>query len=87
MLSRMLANNLLMWRRGTHLLRSCAYHYIMLVPNLGIIFLSSTCIVTCQADVIKHMLQKPILNGRIGKWAYALVEYDLAYESLRAVRG
>ena len=49
--------------------------------------LSSTCIVTCQADVIKHMLQKPILNGRIGKWAYALVEYDLAYESLRAVRG
>ena len=50
-------------------------------------FLSSTCIVTYQADVIKHMLQKPILSGRIGKWAYALVEYDLAYESLRAVRG
>ena len=49
--------------------------------------LSSTCIVTYQADVIKHMLQKPILSGRIGKWAYALVEYDLAYESLRAVRG
>jgi hypothetical protein len=49
--------------------------------------LSSTCIVTFQADVIKHMLQKPILSGRIRKWAYALVEYDLAYESLRAVRG
>ena len=49
--------------------------------------LSSTCIVTCQADVIKHMLQKPILSGRIGKWAYALVEYDLAYESLRAIKG
>ena len=49
--------------------------------------LSSTCIVTCQTDVIKHMLQKPILSGRIGKWAYALVEYDLAYESLRAIRG
>ena len=48
-------------------------------------FLSST--VTCQADVIKHMLQKPILSGRIEKWAYALVEYDLAYESFRAVRG
>ena len=49
--------------------------------------LSSTCIVTCQADVIKHMLQKPILSGRIRKWAYAHVEYDLVYESLRAVRG
>ena len=49
--------------------------------------LSSTCIVTCQADVIKHMLQKPILSGRIGKWAYALVEYDLAYESLKSIKG
>ena len=49
--------------------------------------LSSTCIVTCQTNVIKHMLQKPILSGRIEKWAYALVEYDLAYESLRAIRG
>ena len=29
--------------------------------------LSSTCIVVCQIDVIKHMLQKPILSGRIGK--------------------
>ena len=48
--------------------------------------LSSTCIVTCQADVIKHMLQKPILSGRIGKWAYALVEYDLTYESLKSVK-
>ena len=25
--------------------------------------LSSNCIVTCQTDVIKHMLQKPILSG------------------------
>ena len=33
------------------------------------------------------MLQKPILSGRIGKGAYALVEYDLAYESLRAIKG
>ena len=28
--------------------------------------LSSTCIVACQADVIKHMLQRPILPLRIG---------------------
>ena len=33
------------------------------------------------------MLQKPILSGRIGKWAYALVEYDLACESLKSMRG
>ena len=49
--------------------------------------LSSTCIVVCQTDMIKHMLQKPILSGRIGKWAYTLVEYDLACEPLKSMRG
>jgi hypothetical protein len=43
--------------------------------------------VACQYDVIKHMLLKPILSGRMGKWAYALVEYDLAYEPLRLMKG
>jgi hypothetical protein len=43
--------------------------------------------VACQYDVIKHMLSRPILSGRIGKWAYALVEYDLAYEPLRSMKG
>jgi hypothetical protein len=49
--------------------------------------LSSTCVVAWQADVIKHMLYQPILRGRIGKWAYALIEYDLTYEPLRALKG
>jgi hypothetical protein len=49
--------------------------------------LSSSCIVAYQYDVIKHMLLKPILTGRIGKWAYAQVEYDLAYEPLRSLKG
>jgi hypothetical protein len=33
------------------------------------------------------MLLKPILSGRIGKWAYALVKYDLAYKPLRSMKG
>jgi hypothetical protein len=49
--------------------------------------LSSTCIVACQPDVIKHMLHRPILSGRLGKWAYGLVEYDLVYESLKSIKG
>jgi ribonuclease HI len=32
------------------------------------------------------MLQQPILSGRIGKWAYALIEYDLAYEPLKSMK-
>jgi hypothetical protein len=31
-------------------------------------------------------MQKPILSGRLGKWAYSLVEYDLEYEPLRATK-
>jgi hypothetical protein len=33
------------------------------------------------------MLQNPIMNGRIGKWAYILIEYDLVYESLTSIKG
>jgi uncharacterized membrane protein YkvI len=49
--------------------------------------LSSTSIVACQANIIRHMLQQPILSGRIRKWAYALIEYNLAYESLKSMNG
>jgi hypothetical protein len=33
------------------------------------------------------MMQRPILSGRLGKWVYSLVEYDLSYELLTAVIG
>jgi hypothetical protein len=49
--------------------------------------LSSTCIVACQTDVIKYMLHMPILSGRLDKWAYGLVKYDLVYESLKSING
>jgi hypothetical protein len=49
--------------------------------------LSSSYIVACQYDVIKHMLLNSILSERIGKWAYTLVEYDLAYEPLSLIKG
>jgi hypothetical protein len=42
--------------------------------------------VACQYDVIKHMLLKPILSGRTGKWAYAPAGYDLAYEPSRSMK-
>ena len=49
--------------------------------------LSAECTVVSKADVIKHMLSMPILNGRIGKWILALSEFDLRYESAKAVKG
>ena len=43
--------------------------------------------VVSKADVIKHMLSMPILNGRMGKWILALSEFDLRYKSTKAVKG
>jgi hypothetical protein len=33
------------------------------------------------------MLQKCILSGRVKKWAYTLVEYDLHCEAIKSMRG
>jgi hypothetical protein len=49
--------------------------------------LSSTRTVVSQHDVVKYMIHKPISSGRMGKWAYALIEFDLNYEPLRAMKG
>ena len=52
-------------------------HYLFLVE----------CIVVFKADVIKHMLSMPILNGRMRKWIVALSKFDLRYEVAKAVKG
>jgi ribonuclease HI len=49
--------------------------------------LSAECTVICKDDVVKYMLSMPILNGRISKWILALSEFDLRYESAKAVKG
>jgi hypothetical protein len=49
--------------------------------------LSSTCYVACQTDIIKYVLQKPILSGRVGKWVYALVEYNLRCQPMGSMKG
>jgi hypothetical protein len=33
------------------------------------------------------MLSMPILNGRIGKWILAFFEFELRFESAKAVKG
>jgi hypothetical protein len=49
--------------------------------------LNAECVVYSKFDVIKHMLSMPILNGRIGKWILALSEFELKFESAKAVKG
>ena len=40
-----------------------------------------------MTDVIEYMLHRPTHSCRIGQWAYTLFGYDLAYASLRSIRG
>lgn len=38
-------------------------------------------------DIIKHILSKPILHSRIGKWVLALTKFSLTYKPLKAMKG
>ena len=51
------------------------------------LLISAECTVVSKADVIKHILSMPILNGRMGKWILALLEFNLRYKSAKAVKG
>ena len=39
------------------------------------------------SDVIKHMLSALVLKGRLGKWMFALSEFDIRYQPAKAVKG
>ena len=51
------------------------------------ILLSAKTIVICKSDVIKHMLSASVLKGRLGKWMFALSEFDIRYHPAKAVKG
>jgi hypothetical protein len=51
------------------------------------ILLSAKTVVICKSDVIKHMLLAPVLKGRLGKWMFALSEFDIWYQPAKAVKG
>jgi hypothetical protein len=51
------------------------------------ILLSTEMIIICKSDVIKHMLSAPVLKGRLGKWMFALSEFDIRYQPAKAVKG
>jgi hypothetical protein len=64
----------------------CLYLYFSCI-KLRHYLLSAECTVIFKDDVVKYMLPMPILSGRIGKWILALSEFDLRYESAKAVKG
>jgi hypothetical protein len=51
------------------------------------ILLSAKIIIICKSDVVKHMLSAPVLKGRLGKWMFALLEFDIRYQPAKAIKG
>ncbi|KAL4028108.1 hypothetical protein IC575_011301 [Cucumis melo] len=40
-----------------------------------------------KADPIKYVLSRPIISGRLAKWAVILQQYDIVYISQKAIKG
>jgi hypothetical protein len=51
------------------------------------ILLSAEVIVIYKSDVIKHMLLAPVLKVQLGKWMFALSEFDIRYQPTKVVKG
>lgn len=43
--------------------------------------------VVAKTDLIKYMLNRPVLSGRIGKWSLALAEFTLLYFPQKSMKG
>jgi hypothetical protein len=76
-----------MQRQDTLTLKSYAFVCSLHAQSLRHILLSAETIVICKSDVIKHMLSAPVLKGRLGKWMFALSEFDIRYQPAKAVKG
>jgi ribonuclease HI len=40
-----------------------------------------------KADPLKYLMTRPVLSGRLAKWALLLLEFDIEYVSQKAVKG
>jgi hypothetical protein len=64
----------------------CLYLFFT-CTKLRHILLSAEIIVICKSDIIKHMLSAHVLKGRLGKWMFALSEFDIWHQRTKAVKG
>lgn len=48
--------------------------------------LSHVLYIMAQTDVVKYMLSRPMVKGKIGKWSLTLLEFDLVYVSQKVVK-
>ncbi|XP_034197665.1 uncharacterized protein LOC117613128 [Prunus dulcis] len=73
-------------RRYSAIERLCLALYFTAV-KLRHYMLPHTIYIIAKTDLIKYMLTRPMLRGRIGKWTLALTEFTLRYVPQKAVKG
>nr|MCH9869417.1 reverse transcriptase-like protein [Serratia marcescens] len=60
---------------------------ILAVQKLRHYLLAHEVTLISRVDPLKHLLQKPILSGRLAKWAVILLEFTIAYAQQKAIKG
>ena len=60
---------------------------VLFLCQVKTLLANAECSVMCKDDVVRYMLSMLIMSVRIGKWILALSEFDLRYESAKAVKG
>ncbi|XP_059628229.1 uncharacterized protein LOC132271015 [Cornus florida] len=60
------------------------YYFAM---KLRIYMLPVVVYIVSQIDLIKYMLLRPLITGRIGKWSLSLMEFSFKYIPQKAVKG
>ncbi|XP_074299654.1 uncharacterized protein LOC141630799 [Silene latifolia] len=60
---------------------------IFAIQKLRHYFQAHTVHVISKADPIKYILSRPVLSGRLAKWAVLLKQYDIVYIPQKAVKG
>ncbi|KAI5344127.1 hypothetical protein L3X38_012004 [Prunus dulcis] len=73
-------------RRYSAIERLCLALYFTAV-KLRHYMLPHTIYIIAKIDLIKYMLTRPMLRGRIGKWTLALTEFTFKYVPQKAVKG
>ena len=44
-------------------------------------------LVVCKINIVKYLLNRPVLQGRLMKWAIKLNAFALKYVPLKAMKG
>ncbi|CAL9000565.1 unnamed protein product, partial [Prunus brigantina] len=73
-------------RKYSAIERLCLALYFTAV-KLRHYMLPYTIYIIAKTDLIKYMLTRPMLRGRIGKWTLALTEFAFKYVPQKAVKG